>query len=408
MMFSPVLVVFLTMLYSPTVTTKSTKAPTLGSLFTTCDDVMELFLDGVKYTDAAMKDVRQTSEVSFPLDTGVIAISCKDTGGWEGILASTTTGIVTDGSWKCSSVKEDYWEMSDFDDSAWNNADISRGTNEASSWGLRANINNDAHWIWSEGTPTKTTQAYCRKSLVTDTCCDTVQLTSTDATFLASKYGGFVGNYSLHRSNPFANDRKIYNHDSSNYCLFWSRGAWRIDAHCTTTDSTGNAITFKTSDTYSQCPHGGDFVWQWSSTNNQDPTMKVSCTAAANVCIDTGCQKTGVGEDVDAECVYLKNANWTSISHIYNVSTPWKEGLCKGADFEEDCCKCLPRLPVGCVDVEDACKNAFGGLGVCKNFVKDDMSTIDFEQGSKKNLCNADKPDCCECFSLKKMKTTKP
>jgi len=122
-------------------------------------------------------------------------------------------------------------------------------------------------------------------------------------------------------------------------------------------------------------------------------------------CIDTGCKKT---EGVEAECVYLKNVNWTSISHIYNVSTPWKEGLCKGADLEGDCCKCLPRLPVGCVDVKDACKDSFGGLGVCKNFVKDDMSTIDFEQGSKKGLCNMDQTDCCECFSLKKSMTTKP
>jgi len=122
-------------------------------------------------------------------------------------------------------------------------------------------------------------------------------------------------------------------------------------------------------------------------------------------CIDTGCKKT---EGVEAECVYLKNVNWSSISHVYNVSTPWKEGLCKGADLEGDCCKCLPRLPVGCVDVKDACKDSFGGLGVCKNFVKDDMSTIDFEQGSKKGLCNMDQTDCCECFSLKKIMTTKP
>jgi len=125
-------------------------------------------------------------------------------------------------------------------------------------------------------------------------------------------------------------------------------------------------------------------------------------------CIDTGCKKTGHAEDMEAQCVYLKNVHWPSISHIYNVSTPWKEGLCKGGDFEEDCCKCLPRLPVGCVDVKDACKDAFGGFGVCKNFVKDDMSAIDFEQGSKKDLCNVDEPDCCECFSLKKTKTTKP
>ena len=138
------------------------------------------------------------------------------------------------------------------------------------------------------------------------------------------------------------------------------------------------------------------------------PPMIYNPFPPARVCTDTGCKKMGVGEDVEAECVYLKNVNWTSISHIYNVSTPWKEGLCKGAHFDEDCCKCLPRLPVGCVDVKDACKNAFGGFGVCKNYVKDDMSAIDFEQGSKKNLCNVAESDCCECFSLKKTKTTKP
>merc|ERR1712180_278767 len=204
------------------------------SLFATCDDEMEVFLDGVKYTDATMKDYRQTSEVGIPPHTGVIAISCRDRHSNEGIIASTTTGIVTDGSWKCSSVKEDNWMMPDFDDSDWKSADTSRGTNVAPKqygWGLRGNIDNNAHWIWATGYPTKTTVAYCRKSLVTAGC------------------------------------------------------------------------------------------------------------------IDTGCKKTGLAEDVEAECVYLKNVNWTSISHIYNVSTPWKEGLCKGAHFDEDCCKCLPRLP---------------------------------------------------------------
>jgi len=294
MMFSPMFLVFLTMLYSPTVTTKSTKTPTPGSLFATCDNEMEVFLDGVKYTDAAMKDYQKTSKVSIPRNTHVIAIYGKDWGGAEGIIASTTTGIVTDGSWKCSSVKEDNWIMPDFDDSAWNNADTSRGVN--TNKGYWQDISKNALWIWSTGMSNPPDEAYCRKSLLT------------------------------------------------------------VPARC----------------------------------------------------IDTGCKKMGLAEHVEAECVYLKNVNWTSISHIYNVSTPWKEGLCKGAHFDEDCCKCLPRLPVGCVDVKDACKNAFGGFGVCKNYVKDDMSAIDFEQGSKKDLCNAVKPDCCECFSLKKTKTTKP
>merc|ERR1711962_1584226 len=213
--------------------TTGNKACGAESLFTTCDNEMEVFLDGVKYMDAEMKEWKNTSKVSIPPHTDVIAIYGKNTGGPEGIIASTSTGIVTDGSWKCSSVKEDNWMMPNFDDSAWNNADISRGTNIAPNMHKETfwpNITNDAYWIWATGYPT---EAYCRKSIAG--------------------------------------------------------------------------------------------------------------------CIDTGCKKMGLAEDVEAECVYLKNVNWTSISHIYNVSTPWKEGLCKGAHFDEDCCKCLPRLPVGCV-----------------------------------------------------------
>jgi len=156
------------MLYSPTVTTKSTETPTLGSLFATCDDRMEVFFDGVKYTDAAMSKWDNTSEVSIPPHTEVIAISCRDTGHWEGIVASTTTGIVTDGSWKCSSVKENNWMMSDFDDSAWNNADLSRGTNGAPKLhkgSVRPNITKNAYWIWSTSYASPTTEAYCRKRI---------------------------------------------------------------------------------------------------------------------------------------------------------------------------------------------------------------------------------------------------
>jgi len=340
MMFSPLFLVLLTMIYSPTaVTTKSTEAPTSGSLHAVCDNTMEVFLDGVKYTDDAMKDYLTTSKVSIPPHTDVIAISCKDTGGNEGILASTSAGIVTDGSWKCSSVKEDNWMMPDFDDSEWNNADISRGTNVATKlWTPRKYIDNNAYWIWATGYPTKTTEAYCRKSLVSGLT-STISSTTMTVTTTISK--------------------------------------------TTTTTPTSTTMTSTT-----------------TITTTSDTTRAG--------CIDTGCKKTGLAEDVEAECVYLKNVNWTSISHIYNVSTPWKEGLCKGADLEGDCCKCLPRLPVGCVDVKDACKDSFGGFGVCKNFVKDDMSTIDFEQGSKKGLCNMDQTDCCECFSLKKTMTTKP
>merc|ERR1711962_840611 len=57
-----------------------------------------------------------------------------------------------------------------------------------------------------------------------DTCCDTVQLTSTDPAFLASKYEIFMGTYSLYTSNPSLNDRKVYKSGSTSYCLNWANG----------------------------------------------------------------------------------------------------------------------------------------------------------------------------------------
>merc|ERR1711962_455608 len=109
------------------------------------------------------------------------------------------------------------------------------------------------------------------------TCCDTVQLSSTDANFLSSGYKIFAGTYSLYTSNPSSNDRKVYKLDSANYCLYWSHNTWRIAA-CTMVGS--GTYFIKSSATSKKCPHGGDLVWQYPS--NQDSTMKVSCTTACN------------------------------------------------------------------------------------------------------------------------------
>merc|ERR1711962_620456 len=109
------------------------------------------------------------------------------------------------------------------------------------------------------------------------TCCDTVQLSSTDANFLSSGYKIFAGTYSLYTSNPSSNDRKVYKLDSANYCLYWSNSTWRIAA-CTMVGS--GTYFIKSSATSKKCPHGGDLVWQYPS--NQDSTMKVSCTTACN------------------------------------------------------------------------------------------------------------------------------
>merc|ERR1719342_365119 len=99
------------------------------------------------------------------------------------------------------------------------------------------------------------------------TCCDKVQLSSTDDVFQVELYG-MNGNYSLHTNNPSFNDRKVYKldaneEDSIPTCLYWACNAWRImfcsigineESQCTP------SIVYS-SETSKKCVHGGDLVW---------------------------------------------------------------------------------------------------------------------------------------------------
>lgn len=115
-----------------------------------------------------------------------------------------------------------------------------------------------------------------------DSCCDTVQLTSTDAAFLASKYKVFLGTYSLYTSKPSLNDRKVYKSDSTAYCLYWSHDVWRIN-YCPFIGTGSHSINIRTSDTDNKCPYGGDLVWLWD--DKKDSTMKVSCATGSIMAI---------------------------------------------------------------------------------------------------------------------------
>ena len=88
-----------------------------------------------------------------------MAIGDSDTGG---ILASTSTGVVTDASWKCNSNGPTNWHMPDFDDAAWSQA-LVMAPNDGSSWPVINGISAEAKWIWSQDT--STISAYCRKTL---------------------------------------------------------------------------------------------------------------------------------------------------------------------------------------------------------------------------------------------------
>ena len=78
-----------------------------ATLFATCDNIMKVYIDGVlHYEDKDKKDGMQwlkTKEVKIPSGTQVLGIECLELADTpRGILATTSDGVLTDGSWSCS------------------------------------------------------------------------------------------------------------------------------------------------------------------------------------------------------------------------------------------------------------------------------------------------------------------
>ena len=94
-------------------------------------------------------------------DACVLAVQTVNTANLAGLLASTSTGVVTDASWKCSSVEQTGWHLDDFDDAAWSQARVI-SANDGWDWPLVPQINSAAQWIWSQD---NSHIAYCRKTL---------------------------------------------------------------------------------------------------------------------------------------------------------------------------------------------------------------------------------------------------
>lgn len=101
------------------------------------------------------------------IDPCVLAFKAINDGGTPyGILASASSGIVTDETWKCSDVEQAGWHKFGFNDSTWHQARVI-GPYGDQTWstGDFRDINTSAKWIWaSSGT---TAAAYCRKDICT-------------------------------------------------------------------------------------------------------------------------------------------------------------------------------------------------------------------------------------------------
>ena len=100
---------------------------------------MKVWFDGaLQRKTAAMSDWKQTSILTIPELTRVLAIECRNNIDVEGILASTTSGLKTGSGWQCSSVYADGWNLPGFDDPHNNFADaLTFGNNGHAPWGVR-------------------------------------------------------------------------------------------------------------------------------------------------------------------------------------------------------------------------------------------------------------------------------
>ena len=104
-------------------------------------------------------------------DVCVLAIKATDTDLRRGLISSTSTGVVTDSSWRCiDHVPDDVtWRRFDFDDSDWPFATIT-GSNGDEPWGVIADVSSDAKWIW--GNASDEGVLYCRKTICVGKICN--------------------------------------------------------------------------------------------------------------------------------------------------------------------------------------------------------------------------------------------
>ena len=115
----------------------------------------------VYHNGGVVLSVEQLSVAAHSVDLDnacVLAIETVDVDALAGVLASTSTGVVTDASWKCSDVEQTGWHLAGFDDAAWSHATVVTPNN-----GSISEINSEAEWIWSEYDNGHI--AYCRKLL---------------------------------------------------------------------------------------------------------------------------------------------------------------------------------------------------------------------------------------------------
>ena len=128
-----------------------------------CGDQMDVYVDGHHRSNKYNQNSRNVqSTIIMPDGYEVIAIKCENIGGEEGLLVSAENYLgelvlLSDSTWKCSTVFEEGWNVKDFQTSSeiWESAsDIGE-----KSGSVRGQISSYATWIW---TKQRADTIYCR------------------------------------------------------------------------------------------------------------------------------------------------------------------------------------------------------------------------------------------------------
>ncbi|MBI1883116.1 MAG: hypothetical protein HYS08_02790 [Chlamydiae bacterium] len=126
------------------------------TLYASADNSFKLYKNGVLI--ASGSEWSQPQSVITPLSSGdILAIEADDLGYKAGMLfySTGTYSMVSDTSWKMSTVEQANWNTSTFDDSSWEGATdygaygVSPWENHISGW-----PSTSSHWIWSRNNVT--------------------------------------------------------------------------------------------------------------------------------------------------------------------------------------------------------------------------------------------------------------
>jgi hypothetical protein len=150
---------------APVVAAPVVAAPAPMSIYMTCDNVFDLYVNGNKVGSGdTWTNTYHFSTVVKPGD--VIALDGVDKGGPAAFIGVFGGKVTKSSEWKCSTKNAPGWTTNNFDDSSWSNA-VSYGRNQDSNvWrsvggGSRPNIPGDAEWLWTNNNENHD-RVYCR------------------------------------------------------------------------------------------------------------------------------------------------------------------------------------------------------------------------------------------------------